>query len=251
MSGRPGGGLRITIVVAVVLLGLLLAVDRITPRVVAGQIATQAQRSERLSSKPEVSLGGFPFLTQVATGNYRDVRVDVRGQAEQGLRVDRLHADLVGVHVPLGDVINGDVRRIPVDRLSARVELSFTDINAYLRSQGSAVTVGPAGTAIRVSGSLNVLGTTVAAAGIAGIGVAPTEVTFSPHELTAPVGTPLGPAISQLLTVRVPVVGLPFNLRLTSASVQPDRIVFHAAGRNVVLDPNTVGQTTSGTGPAA
>ncbi|WP_338083954.1 DUF2993 domain-containing protein [Candidatus Frankia nodulisporulans] len=231
-------------VIVVVLLGLLLAVDRITPRVVAGQIATQAQRSEGLATKPDVSLGGFPFLTQVLHGDYRDVRVDVRGQVEQGLRVDQLHAELVGVRVPLADVLHGDVQRIPVDRLTARVELTYTDLNAYLRSQGSAVTVGPAGTAIQVSGSLPILGTTVDAVGTADIGVAPAEITFSPRELTAPVGTALSPAISRLLTVRVPVAGLPFNLQLTSATVRSDRILFDAAGQNVVLEPGTVGRVT-------
>ncbi|MCK9874720.1 DUF2993 domain-containing protein [Frankia sp. Ag45/Mut15] len=249
-ANRPGRGARVAAVIVVVLLGLLLAVDRITPRVVAGQIATQAQRSEGLATKPDVSLGGFPFLTQVLHGDYRDVRVDVRGQVEQGLRVDRLHAELVGVRVPLADVLHGDVQRIPVDRLTARVELTYTDLNAYLRSQGSAVTVGPAGTAIQVSGSLPILGTTVDAVGTADIGVAPAEITFSPRELTAPVGTALSPAISQLLTVRVPVAGLPFNLQLTSATVRSDRILFDAAGQNVVLEPGTVGRVT-GSAPAS
>ncbi|MCM3885459.1 DUF2993 domain-containing protein [Frankia sp. R82] len=243
-ASRPGRGVRVVAVLVVVLLALLLAIDRITPRVVAGLIAAQAQRSEGLAARPDVSLGGFPFLTQVWRGNYRDVRVDVRGQVEQGLRVDRVHAELVGAHVPPGDVVHGDVRRIPVDRLTAQVELTFTDLNAYLRSQGSAVEVGSAGTGIRVSGSLDVLGATVDAVGTADISVAPTEITFTPRELTAPVGASLSPAISQLLTVRVPVVGLPFNLRLTSATVRSDRIVFGAAGQNVVLDPNVVGRVT-------
>jgi len=249
MNDGSRRGLRITAVVVVVLLGLLVAVDRISAHVVAGQIAIQAQRSDRLTSRPGVSLGGFPFLTQVIAGNYRDVRVDVRGQVSQGVRVDRVHADLAGARVPLGDVVRGEVRRVPVDHLNAQVELTFADINAYLRSQGSAITVGARGDAIRVAGSVSVLGTTYPVAGTADVGVAPAAVTFTPRELAASVGAALPPAlrqtVSELLTVRVPIAGLPFNMRLISATVAADRIVFAASGQNVVLDPNaTIGTGT-------
>ncbi|CAJ59606.1 hypothetical protein FRAAL0940 [Frankia alni ACN14a] len=226
--------------VVVVLLIVLVVVDRVAARVVAGQIATQAQRAEHLPSRPAVSLGGFPFLTQVVAGNYRDVRVDVRGHVEQDVRVDRVRADLAGVRVPLADVVRGDVRRIPVDRLAARVELTFADVNAYLRRQGSAITVSPDGQAIRVAGSVQVLGTTYPVSGTADIGVQPASVTFTPRELAASVGAILPPALRQaateLLTVHVPVAGLPFNMQLTSATVAGDRITFAADGRHVVLD---------------
>jgi hypothetical protein len=235
-----GRGLRITAVVVVVLLIVLVVVDRVAARVVASQIAMQAQRAEHLPSRPSVSLGGFPFLTQVVAGNYRDVRVDVRGRVEQDVRVDRVHADLTGVRVPLADVVRGDVRRIPVDRLAARVEMTFVDVNAYLRGQGSAITVSPDGQAIRVAGSVQVLGNAYPVAGTADIGVQPAAVTFTPRELAASVGTILPPALRQaateLLTVHVPVSGLPFNMQLTSATVEGDRIAFAADGRGVVLD---------------
>ncbi|SNQ50022.1 conserved exported hypothetical protein [Frankia canadensis] len=252
MSGSHRG-LRITAVVVVVLLGLLVAVDRIAARVVAGQIAIQAQRSDALSSRPDVSLGGFPFLTQVVAGDYRDVRVDVRGQVQQGVRVDRVHADLAGVRVPLGDVVRGQVRQVPVDHLTARVELTFADINTYLHGQGSALTIGAQGEAIRVAGSVAVLGTSYPVSGTADIGVAPAAVTFTPRELAASVGAVLPPALRQsvgeLLTVRVPIAGLPFNMRLTSATVAADRIVFAASGQNVVLDPNATIGTGTPTSP--
>jgi hypothetical protein len=244
MSGSSGRGLRITAVVVVVLLALLVVVDRVAARVVAGQIATRAQRTEGLTSRPEVSLGGFPFLTQVVAGDYRDVRVDVRGRVEQDVRVDRVHADLAGVRVPLGDAVRNRVRRVPVDHLTARVELTFADVNAYLRGQGSAITVSPDGQAIRVAGSADVLGRALPVSGTADIGVQPAAVTFTPRELAASAGAVLPPAlrrsVTQLLTVRVPVAGLPFNLRLTSATVAADRIVFAAAGHDVVLETDAV-----------
>ncbi|CAO5230476.1 DUF2993 domain-containing protein [Frankia sp. AgKG'84/4] len=243
MSGR-GRGLRITAVVVVVLLGLLVAVDRIAVRVAASQLATRAQRAEDLPSRPGVSIGGFPFLTQVVAGDYRHVQVDVRGRTEQGLRVDRVHADVTHVRIPLADVINDRVRQVPVDHLTARVELTFTDINAYLRGHGTQATVAGAGQAIRVAGSVSILGGVYPVSGTASVGVQPDAVTFTPQELTA-AGSVLPPALretaARLLTVRVPIADLPFNLRLSSATVGADRVIFEALGENVVLDPNSVG----------
>ncbi|WP_261568690.1 LmeA family phospholipid-binding protein [Frankia gtarii] len=240
MSGPAGRGLRITAVVVVVGLIVGVVVDRVAARVVAGQIATQAQRTEHLPSRPTVSLGGFPFLTQVVAGNYRNVRVDVRGHVEQDVRVDRVHADLAGVRLPFADVVRGEVRRIPVDRLTARVELTFADVNAYLRSQGSTAAVSPDGQGIRVAGSVEILGTAYPVSGTADVGVQPAAVTFTPRELSGSVGAILPPALRQaaaaLLTVRVPVAGLPFNMQLTSATVMADRIAFAAGGHDVVLD---------------
>lgn len=240
MSDARGRGLRITAITVILLLIVLVVVDRVAARVVAGQIAVQAQRAEDLPTRPDVSLGGFPFLTQVVAGNYRDVRVDVRGHVEQDVRVDRVHANLAGVQVPLSDVVRGQVDRVPVKRLVAEVGLTFGDINAYLRTQGSDLTVSPVGQAIRVGGSVEILGTRYPVSGTADIGVQPAEVIFTPRELADSVGSLLPPALREtalnLLTVHVPVTGLPFNMKLRSASVSADRITFAAAGNDVVLD---------------
>jgi hypothetical protein len=49
-----------------------------------------------------------------------------------------------------------------------------------------------------------------------------------------------------LLTAKIPVNGLPFNMTLRSATVSPDRLTFAAAGENVVLDTTTGPAASSG-----
>ncbi|WP_018505259.1 LmeA family phospholipid-binding protein [Parafrankia discariae] len=238
----PGGrrGLRIfliTMVVALVVVGVL---DRVAARVVADQIATRAQNAENLAERPDVSLGGFPFLTQVVAGRYRDVELEVHGYEQDGTRVDRVHADLTGVRLPLSDVLRGEVERVPVDRVDAEVDLTFNDLNAYLASQNSQLKVSPAGQGIQIGGTVDLLGTPYPVSGTADIGVAPDAVTFTPRELAPDLEALIPPGlldtVRSLLTVRVPVAGLPFNMKLRSATVRADRLTFAAGGENVLLD---------------
>lgn len=237
-------GVKITIAALVAVLLLLYVLDRVAVRVVRDQIATQAQKSENLPTKPSVSIGGPLFLPQVLSGNYRDLDIDIRGSVEDGLRIDRVRSHLDGVRIPLSDIINGDVTKIPVDHLDADVELTFTDLNAYLAAQGSTLTLSPVGPDIRVSGTIDILGTSYPVDGTAVIDVEPAAVTYLPKELADGLTSILPPdwhdEARALLTIRIPVEGLPFNLELTSATVLPDRMRFSAAGQNVILDTTTM-----------
>lgn len=239
-----GRGLRIFLFTTVIGLVLVGAADRIAVWAVADQIATRAQSAEDLAERPEVSLGGFPFLTQVAAGRYQDVTIEVRGFAQDGARIDRVRAELVGVRLPLSDVIRQDVDRVPVDRVDAEVDLTFDDVNAYLLAQGSQVQVGAAGQGIEVGGTVNILGVDYPMSGTADIGIAPEAVTFTPRELTAGLSAVLPPDLVEtarsLLTVQVPVTGLPFNMSLRSATVAGDRLMFEAGGENVVLETSGI-----------
>jgi hypothetical protein len=247
--------MRVTLIVVAVLLVLGFVVDRLTAHVAADQIATEAQRSQHLPTKPSVSLGGPLFLPQVVAGDYHDVNVDIRGSVQDGLRIDRVRSHLDGVHIPLSSIIGGRVTTVPVDSLDADVELTFADLNAYLAAQNqsgalvSNISVHAAGSAIRISASVNIGGQHYPSEGTADLGVQPGAVTFTPRELSQGIAAILPPGLREqvvkLLTVTVPIVGLPFNLKLTSATVLADRLRFSAAGTNVVLDTTAVTPGTS------
>lgn len=72
---RRGGLLAVCIAVVIALV-LLVAADRIAPRIIAGRIAGTLQIALGLEQRPTVRVGGFPFLTQVATRHYRRVSVN-------------------------------------------------------------------------------------------------------------------------------------------------------------------------------
>ena len=90
------------------------------------------QKSQELSAHPQVSIKGFPFLTQVLGGRYHEVDVSVRNVTRNNLTVDRLSVRAHGVSVPLSKVMSGSVSEVPVDRADAVVTLGYAHLNAYI-----------------------------------------------------------------------------------------------------------------------
>ncbi|MET8955373.1 LmeA family phospholipid-binding protein [Streptomyces sp. NPDC004393] len=95
--------LRILLIVAVILGGLFAIVDRVAVHFAEGKVADKLGTTENLAATPDVSINGFPFLTQVAGGELDDVEVGIKdyeaptGNDGQKVRIDDLHADMKGV----------------------------------------------------------------------------------------------------------------------------------------------------------
>jgi hypothetical protein len=89
---RRGRGLLITVVVLLLLLlGGLLIADRYgasyAEGVLSDKVAEQVRQQKASSDTPEVTIEGVPFLTQVARGEYQEIRIELpnfTGPVEQG-----------------------------------------------------------------------------------------------------------------------------------------------------------------------
>ncbi|SDL10290.1 LmeA family phospholipid-binding protein [Streptomyces indicus] len=97
-------GLRILLIIAVILGGLFVAADRIAVGIAEDEAAEQLRTSENLAEKPDVSINGFPFLTQLAGGELDDVSIgiddyDAPADGVQGgkIRIAELDATMRGV----------------------------------------------------------------------------------------------------------------------------------------------------------
>ncbi|MFJ6565064.1 DUF2993 domain-containing protein [Streptomyces sp. NPDC091412] len=95
--------LRVLLIVVVVLGVLFAVVDRVAVHFAEGQAADRLRTTENLSSTPDVSIEGFPFLTQMAGGELDDVRVGIKdyeaatGNGGQKIRIADIEADMRGV----------------------------------------------------------------------------------------------------------------------------------------------------------
>ena len=68
------------LIVLMVLVGLAVVADRIALGVAEDRAASALQTSQDLTHKPDVTVEGFPFLTQLASGELR------RGRRERERR---------------------------------------------------------------------------------------------------------------------------------------------------------------------
>jgi hypothetical protein len=221
----------------------LVVVDRVAVGVAEGQIADRVQTSQSLAEKPQVDVAGFPFLTQVVRGRYKQVTVVVPGIERDGLRLDQVRIVAEGVRVDLGDLTSGTVTSVPVDHARGDVLISYDDLNAYLagRVEVPKVTVSRGGSDLKVTGSVQipVLNRAVSLSGNAQVAISGETITLRPTAVSAVTGFLPGfaeDAAREALTVRFAIKGLPFGVRLDKATVTDKGIRFTAFADGLTLD---------------
>ena len=220
----------------VVVLVLAVAADRVALVLTERAVAAQLQTSGSLSSRPDVSVRGIPFLTQALSGRYDDVELSATEVTAGGGRLSQLEASLRGVHVPLSAALSGSVTSVPVDRLQATVTLSYRDLDMQLRDRRLAVS--PDGDLLRVTGSVQVLGRTLSVTALSAVSLSGTSVIVTAKRFevgnTAADRVVTG-ALAGRLDFVVRIGRLPYGLALTGVRVSPDGVVATAAGSNAVL----------------
>jgi hypothetical protein len=225
------------------LLGLLLVADRAGAAFAARAIAEQTQAEAGLAAPPDVSISGFPFLTQAVGGRYEQVTVRATDVEAGEVRVSGFEATLTGVQVPLRDALSGSVTSVPVSSVRARALVTYDELTQ--RSGDRQLTVAPVGPGqVRVKGSVRVLGQTFSAAAVSRVEVVGGDllVTAESYEVGNKKADRLVTrALGGRLDLRVPVQGLPYGLEVTGIEVED-------AGLAVVA---TVGRTVLGRVAAA
>ena len=233
--------MRKALIIFAVLVAGLIGLDSIAVLVADDQIASRVRESQGLDRKPSVSIKGFPFLTQVIGGRYDRLDVSVRNYTQQGLTVDLLTVQARGVRVPLSKALSGSVSEVPVDRTDARVTISYTHLNDYLRTRltGQVVTVSGVDGTLKLTGTLP-FPPRVSLTVDARVRVGGSSLTLEPISLdSALAGVPGGAAarelVSQFFTVRLPISQLPFGISLERATVTRDGVVIDASADGLTL----------------
>ena len=93
--------MRKLLIVIPLLIVVLIAIDRAGVLLAEREIGTRVQSAYDLPTRPGVSVHGFPFLTQVASGNYQEIDVSINAAKADGVQVRDIHARFTGVHAPL------------------------------------------------------------------------------------------------------------------------------------------------------
>ncbi|MFI1017930.1 DUF2993 domain-containing protein [Streptomyces sp. NPDC020965] len=118
--------LRILLILTVVIGGLFIAADRIAVNLAESEVADRVRSSQGLSSTPEVSINGFPFLTQVVDKRLEDVDVSLGGlSATAGGRT----VNVTEVKAELRDVkVNSSYSSAVAGRADGSARISYADL---------------------------------------------------------------------------------------------------------------------------
>jgi hypothetical protein len=225
---------RIVLIVVVILGGLFVAADRIAVNVAQKKAAESAQTTEGLAEKPKVSIEGFPFLTQVASGKLDDVKISANDIAAssggQSVRIDSFQADLHGVK------LSDNYRRAVADSADGNAFISYDDLT---KAAPDGIKVSYAGTGqngkptVKLSGSfmgaqLSVLSqVTVRGADTIGLHAEALPKTFTALGLDG--------QVRRQIDFTTQLSHLPANIALTTVATTADGISVEASGKDVVL----------------
>ncbi|OHV31741.1 MULTISPECIES: LmeA family phospholipid-binding protein [Pseudofrankia] len=243
---------RVLILTAIplVLILLFVIVDRVTvtvaEREMAKQLKTSVVENVACGAAPptvkDVSIGGFPFLTQVLFGKFQNVGVTVENLSTPQLRIASIQANLKGIHVPFSQIIGNDVGEVHVDSAQATVRVRYDDLNTFLAGQPGGLQINPMdnGRRVEISGTADVplLGTQQVG-GVTTFEVRDNKLILVPTEITLRgafnLNIPLGGLGELIPSIPIPVGELPFKLDITRASTDASGLSLSATATDLVL----------------
>jgi LmeA-like phospholipid-binding len=251
---RRGRGLLITLIVLLVIIGIVLFVgDRVgrsyAERIISDKVSEQVSNQKATSEKPDVTIEGFPFLTQVAHGRYDEIKIelaDFSGPADQNgtkkIKLPLLDIRAKDVQASLdtlrsgGNIVAGTVTgtgTIDYQQLASLVDqpgLTLTEKNGQLTGAAKVQVLGQ---------SLNVTGAAklTVADGVVHVRFANVD---SPDLPDIPGIKALVAGYADKLGIDVRVPALPLKLKVQQVQPQADGLRFTAGASNVTLNSSGV-----------
>lgn len=227
--------MRRLLLVLAVLLALAATVDRVAAAMAGRVVAEQLQASGELARAPEVSVRGFPFLTQAAAGRYQRIDFTARDLDRPGLSFARLEVSVAGARVPLRAALDRAVTTVPVESLRATAVIDYAEVARRSGLRGLSVT--PADGGVRITGTVSVLGQQVRAATRSRLRLenGSVVVTAQSLELLGRSSALIDRAIAGRLDFRLDVPVLPYGLRLTGVVARDDGLAVTARSAATVL----------------
>jgi hypothetical protein len=136
-----GSGPRRFIIGLVVIVALLVGIDFAARAVAEDVMATKLQQ-KGLTNKPDVSIGGFPFLTQVASKSFQKVSISDTGQVAGPVTISRLSATATGIKLNSFAFSSGTI-----SSLNGTGLISFGSLGSALDAK-----IGPLGSVLNGAG---------------------------------------------------------------------------------------------------
>lgn len=223
--------LRLAITV-LVLIGVLVAVDRIGVAVAESAVAQTVQRSQHLADKPSVHIDGFPFLTQFARGKYDKIELSddnvTVGRNGRTVSLEHLEVTLHKVTVAR------DFKSATADSGTGDARMSYQELSRTLGARLSYAGSGrvTAGASLVVGGQ-RISGSITARPQLSGH-----SLQFVAPQVTVdggPAPSAVAAALSGVFGAPIPLENLPYSLTVQSLSADQDGVSFALSARHLLF----------------
>lgn len=225
--------LRILLVVVVVLGGIFVAVDRAAVYFAESEAEGRIRVDGASIGSTDVSIKGFPFLTQLAGSKIGEVDVELTGvetsAAGRTLRISRMNAQLHDVKLEDG------YSRATATTAEGTAVISYADLT---KAAGQDVAVEYGGDhKVKVTGSVDLLGRTITRSVLSSVGLSGGR-TLTVHADKVP-GEGI-PGVEDLVRRRTDfqreIGGLPNGLKLEKIQPTAAGVEISVGGTDVALD---------------
>jgi hypothetical protein len=218
---RGRRGLTITAIVVVVVLILLVIADRAAAAYAENRVAAQIKTSG-FPVKPKVTIGGFPFLTQVAAHDLQNVTISASNVPEGPLDIASVNATLHGVH------INSSFNGGTIDQLNGTALITFAGLS-QAAGVGDGIALSDAGhNQVKANVNLGFL------SGTAIFQVSRTSGNQINIRVVSAGGLPTS-ALGSLQNFNIAVPKLPAGMTIQSVSVTGQGVLINLAGSHTTL----------------
>ena len=208
--------MRKFLIALVILVVVLVVIDRAAVLIAERQIGTRVQSAYSLPGRPGVSVHGFPFLTQIASGQYQEIDVSIKTANTDGVQLRDIQARFTGVHAPVSLLFGQGSGSVTATHATGTALLPYAQVQRRLPK---GITLAAHGSSLRVSGKtpLGSVHTTVS------VGVTGTGISVSADVL------------GSRLSYVIPVGQLPLHLSVTGVRVTSGGLVIAASAHNVAF----------------
>jgi hypothetical protein len=220
--GRRVAAVLITLVI--LLVALFVAADRILVAYAQNMIASKIQSQAGLSAKPSVSIKGFPFLTQVAAHDIRQVDISAANVTEAKVTISSITATATGVH--LNSSFNGGT----IDQINGTALITYSSLENVLQIPGATITPDPKGGANAVTIGEGSLASATGHIVLTG----PSRVTVQVDSLGGLAGL-LGGAFGSSSSYNLTIPTLPVGLKVTGLSTTSQGVELQASAHDTSL----------------
>ena len=219
----------VLLVLILVLVGLFVAADRIALGIAEDKAASALQSSQNLPHKPDVTVDGFPFLTQLLANKFGEIEVTA-----DDVPVGNNTLDIQRVSVDLHDVTVSDgYSTVHANTATAQGRVAYDELSRVLK------TPVHAGDNDRLVArpTVHLLGQTFHGTISAHVDASSAQgITFTDARVSVS-GVQLPPAVAHafvhVFERTISLAGLPFHVQVTGANVTPSGLVIQLTGRNL------------------
>lgn len=155
MAARRGTKIGVTLLVLVAVLAVvLLVVDRIAASAAADRITQEtktqlAANNVKYEGEPQVSITGWPFLTQVVAGEYKKITISLAKPQVNNVKLETLTVEARSVKADALDLLNGK-GDVVAGVVAGNATMTWENVRPLLEVAGLPPSVDPSQVDLRV-----------------------------------------------------------------------------------------------------